>query len=414
MGLFQKVFGNRQAYTKALSTFRTLTAYQPVWYSRNGCIYESELIRASIHAKAKHCSKLAPNISGSANPKLANALNKRPNPLETWSQFLYRTETILEVQNSAFIVPFYDATGINIIGIYTVLPSRCELLESNGTIYLRYRFSTGDCAAVEYNKVGVLTKFQYKDDFFGESNSALDVTLDLIDLQNQGFQNAVKNGATFRFMAQSNNFAKSTDMTNERHRFNKQTFQSDEEGGLLLFPNTYSNIQQLKNDSFTINAAQMNIINMNVFRYFGVNDKILMNEATGDEWSSFYEGEIETFGVQFSQVVTDMLWSDLERSYGAGITLAADTVQFMSFNDKLNYTTQLFDRGIINTDESRAVWHMTELPNGMGQDYNIRGEYKSTNDLNNGPGTEEAEPDDQKETEDPDKEDIEDGNNTKN
>ena len=74
---------------------------------------------------------------------------------------------------------------------------------------------------------------------------------------------------------------------------------------------------------------------MNVFRYFGVNDKILMNEATGDEWSSFYEGEIETFGVQFSQVVTDMLWSDLERSYGAGITLAADTVQFMSALDEL-------------------------------------------------------------------------------
>ena len=47
----------------------------------------------------------------------------------------------------------------------------------------------------------------------------------------------------------------------------------------------------------------------------------------------------------------------------------------MTNADKLNVSSQLADRGIMNRDEVREIWNLPPLPNGEGQAYIIRGEY---------------------------------------
>ena len=118
------------------------------------------------------------------------------------------------MQNNAWIVPVTDRFG-DMKGYYTVLPSRCEIVEANGTEWLRYHFSSGDCGAVELNRCGLLTKHQYKDDFFGENNSALTPTMELINIQNQGIKEGIKNSASFRFMARLTNFKDPDDLVEE-------------------------------------------------------------------------------------------------------------------------------------------------------------------------------------------------------
>ena len=88
--------------------FQTLTAYTPVFTSWSGQIYESELVRSAIHARATHISKLSVQVQGSAKPKLQTKLKTGPNEWQTWGQFLYRLSTILDVQNTAFLVPVQD------------------------------------------------------------------------------------------------------------------------------------------------------------------------------------------------------------------------------------------------------------------------------------------------------------------
>lgn len=409
MGLYKKIFGKKQQDKQSAgTTFQGLTAYQPIWHSRMGEIYESELVRESINARATHFSKLQPVFTGSANPKLVNTLKRRPNEWQTWSQFLYRTSTILDVQNTAFIVPVFDASGIKVNGIYTVLPSRCEIVDVNGIPFVRYSFSDGSSAAIELASVGILTKFQYKDDFFGTNNSAINSTLDLIDLQQQGICEAVKNSATFRFMAKLTNFQNENDIKKERERFNKNTFGSDNEGGILLFPNTMSEIQQIKSDGYKADPQQMDLIEKNVFRYFGTNEDVLMNKAFGDSWTAFYEGAIEPLSIQMSDVITRMIFTETEQSYDASFTLTANRMQYMSTQTKLNVSTQLLDRGVFCLDDVLDIWNMPHLPDGKGQTHVIRGEYKNTDTIQN------ISPDDEKPDEDDtcehekDKEDIED------
>ena len=77
----------------------------------------------------------------------------------------------------------------------------CEVVEYQGEPWLRYTFTTGQKAAIEFNRVGIMTQFQYKHDFFGENNKALYPTMQLIHTQNQGIIEGVKQSANIRFMA---------------------------------------------------------------------------------------------------------------------------------------------------------------------------------------------------------------------
>ena len=358
-----------------------LTGYTPHFTRWGGDAYQNELVRAAIGARATHISKLKVETQGSARRALQAKLKHGPNQMQTWSQFLYRLSTILDMHNTAFIVPVWDEYG-EPSGIYTPLPDRAKIVQYNGVPYLRYEFTWGQHAAVEFEYCGVMTKFQYKSDFFGETNEALTPTMDLIHIQNQGIQEGVKSAATYRFMAQLANFSSAEDLAKERKRFTAENFARDAEGGgLLLFPNTYKDIRQIEVKPWVIDADQMKAIKDSVYAYFGVNDDVLTNKAVGDSWSAFYEGAIEPFAIQFSEVMTKMLFTFREQSQGNRVTATANRIQYMTNKDKLEVTNGWADRGMASIDEMREVWGLPPLPDGKGEAIPIRGEYY---DLRNG------------------------------
>ena len=384
MGLFEKIFRPKDAkesekvLNSAYSLFRELNGYRPAFTDWNGEIYESELVRAAIDARARHISKLNVEMRGTALPSLQSKMRQGPNQWHTWSQFLYRVSTILDIHNTAFIVPVFDAS-MTITGYYPVLPKRCEVIEYKGEAWLRYKFANGDVAAVELRKCAILNKFQYKDDFFGENNNSLEDTMKLIDIQNQGIEEAVKNSASYRFLAQVNNFTLADDLKNERIRFSTENLTKDAEaGGLLLFPNTYQNIQQIKASPFTVDADQMKLIDDNVSKYFGVNDKILTNEAKGDELDAFFNGAIEPFAIQFSEAMTKAMFSERERANGSYLTANANRLQYMTTSEKVSMAQQMLDREVMSINEARELFNYAPVEDGNIR--TIRGEYKNAAD----------------------------------
>ena len=184
----------------------------------------------------------------------------------------------------------------------------------------------------------------------------------------------MKSAATYRFMAQLSNFSKAEDLKKERQRFTEQNFSAEAKGGgLLLFPNTYSNIQQISSKPFVVDADTMKAIKENVYEYFGVNEDVLTNKAYGDAWAAFYEGVIEPFAIQFSEVLTRMLFTFREQSTGNFVMATANRLQYMTNADKLNVSAQMLDRGIMSINDVREIWQLPPVENG---DIRIvRGEY---------------------------------------
>ena len=379
MSLFDRIFGNRpKPKGRYEGEFKMLNGYVPRFTSYGGELYEMELIRAAINARAVHMSKLKVEVTGSARPALQNKLKHGPNEFQTWSQFLYRLSTILDVHNTAFICPVYDEYG-EPSGIFCPLPTGCEIVQYNNVPYLRYEFRNGGHAAIELNYCAIMTKYQYRSDFMGESNHALFPTMDLIHITNQGIEEGVKSAATYRFMAQLSNFAKEEDLAKERKRFTSKNFSSEAEGGgLLLFPNTYQNIKQVDVKPWVVDADQMKVIRDNVFEYFGINEDVLQNKAFGDAWAAFYEGAIEPFAIQFSEVMTKMLFTFREQSQGNQVMATANRLQYLSNADKLNVSSQMLDRGIMSINDVREIWNLPPVDGGDNRI--IRGEYYSADE----------------------------------
>lgn len=384
MGLIDKILGRNtktEQVIKAGETFKLVSAYEPVFRDWRGEIYESLLVRAAIDARARHISKLKVEIIGDAKPDLMSRLRKRPNIWHTWSQELYRISTILDCCNNCIIVPIYDK-DLNKNGVFAVLPSQCSIVTYKDEYYLKYKFLNDRAtAACKLNECAILTKFQFKNDFFGSKNDCLDETLDLLHIQKQGIKQAVKSTAGYKFMAKLANFSKQSDLDKEREQFTESAFGHEaKKTGVLLFPNTYSDIKQIEIKPYTPDKDQMDLINTHVYSYFGVNEDILMNKASGDKWSAFFEGAIEPFSIQFSETMTSALFSEREITYKNEVIATANRVAYMNFADKLKYVQTMTDRGLLMVDEARDVFNLAPLPDGAGQRFLARGEYHDTQD----------------------------------
>ena len=379
MGLFDKLFGNApEPQGKYEGIFKLLDGYTPRFTSWSGGLYESELIRSAINTRATHIGKLKVETFGSAKRSLQIKLQHGPNEFQTWSQFLYRLSTILDVHNTAFILPVFDDFG-EISGIYGAIPTNVEIVQYNDIPFLRYRFHWGEWGAVELDSCGIMTKFQYRHDLFGENNHALFPTMELIHIQNQGIEEGVKSSATYRFIAQMGNFIKDEDLVKERTRFSRKNFSREaESGGVLLFPHNWTNIKQITSSPFVVDDKQMQLIKNNVFEYFGVNEDVLMSKAYGDMWTAFYESAIEPFAIQFSEVLTRMLFTFREQSSGNYVMTTANRLQYMSNADKLAVSSQMLDRGLMSINEVRDIWNLSPVEGGDVRI--IRGEYYSTDE----------------------------------
>lgn len=362
MSAFEKLFKHLKIKKQVNGYFKMLDGYTPVFTSYDGGVYEMELTRACIHTFASHCSKLMPTVTGSAGKHIKGILEGKPNPFMTSSQFVYKVATIYEAQNTCFIVPILDEFE-SIVGYYPVNPIQTEVLEINGEPWLRYKFRTGEMAAIELSRCGIVSKYLYKSDIKGENNEALRPTLQLLATQNQGIAEGIKNSASFRFMATVGNFAKGKDIANERKNWVRDNLGSDS-GGLALFPNTYTNIQQIQSTAKIVDTEQMNVIQTRVLNYFGSNDDVLQNKTVGDKWSAYYEGKIEPFALQLSQAMTCMTFSKNEFIRDNAIIWVANRLQYMTNTDKLQVSSQLFDRGILSTNNVMDIWNLPHVPDG--------------------------------------------------
>lgn len=364
--------------------FKMLNGYSPTFTSFNGGVYEMDLTRVAINSFATHCSKLKPEIEGSAYKSLERVLQYKPNYFMDTTKFIKRLATILAVEHTAFIVPIEDEAG-SLCGWYPLRAQRCEVVEAAGKVYLRYLFANGEHGAIEFEKVGIMTDFEYSDDLFGEDNSTLKPTMQLIHTQNEGIINAVKNSASIRFLAKVANMLKPEDIKKERERFTEENLSADNKSGMIIYDNKFSELKQVESKPYTPNALQMQQIQDSVCTHFGTNMDILQNKFDENTWNAYYEGKIEPFAIQLSLVMSNMTFTQRELARGNAITFSANRLQYASNATKLQVSTQLFDRALLNRNGVMDIWNMAHVEGG--EKYYIRKEYTEVSKLD-GKGSE--------------------------
>ena len=387
MGLFSK-FKDKKIKQYITDQFKVINGYVPAFSSFKGGIYEMELTRSAINSIATQCSKLNPVIKGNYKHKrLSKMLQSKPNYLMTTQQFLERLFTILMCENNAFIIPVYsDYTATQIVGFYPVRSKNARIEEYEGVDYLIYKIQDEE-RIIEYDRVGHLRKHYYTKEFFGEDNSVMYPTMDLLNMQNEGIEKGISNGAAIRFLARTTNTILPEHLKKERQALTEANLSADNNGGIMIFDNKYSDVKEITSKPFIVDSDQMNIIKSNVFNYFHISEKIIQNTASEDEWNAFYEGTIEPLAIQLGQVLTNMLMDPKDIEKGYCVVFEASKLQFASNKTKLEFVTQMFDRGQLTVNQGLAVFNMAPVEGGDKR--YIRKEYTEVNKLDEGGDSDE-------------------------
>ena len=238
---------------------------------------------------------------------------------------------------------------------------------------MRFYLASGDTAALPLSDVCVLTRFQYRSDFFGGGNAPLDPTLRLIDAQDQAQENAIRTGASIRFIGKITSLLRPEDLEKKRQDFSDQNLSVANKTGLMLYDQSFDDVRQVDPQSYVISTDEMERIDHSVHTYFGVNDDILTGDYTEEQWGAFYESVVEPIAVQLGEGLTKLLYTPGEMARGNRISFSANRLEYASNASKRNMIRDMLDRGVMTINEAREVLQLPPVEGGEMRP--TRGEY---------------------------------------
>lgn len=365
----QRLFGRFLGRRTGLTQVKVMAGYTPIFTPWGERPYEADVVRAAVDAiarnaaklKAKHIRRVNGEVIHVKNSDIERVLSLRPNPKMSAYDLLYKLVTTLMMDNNAWAYPVWEAGRL--VAVYPVNCVSAELLEdSAGTLYVKFYFMEGGTATLPYSDVIHLRRHYYNNDLLGEPNRPINATLSAIHTTNEGLAQAVKTSAALRGILKFQGMLKETDIEAQRERFVKEYLTVSNSGGIAALDAKAEYIP-LNTEPRMINAAQMRELRDAVFRYFGVNENIVMGNYTEDQWNAFYESTIEPLAVQMSLEFTSKLFSSREIGHGNEIVFEANRLQYASVRTKLELV-QLVDRGIMTPNQLAEVFNLPPVPGG--------------------------------------------------
>ena len=364
MGFFQNLFKSimkDKQQTQAYTQFQELGTFKSYFGSFGNDIYASDDVRACIRALAENTSKANPR---STVKNIEYLLGLRPNKFMNGKDFLEKLRNILEVKNTAFAFIDRDERG-NVIAIYPVPYQSFEAVEYKTRLFVQFQFS-GTAAqnlTVPWEDLVVLRKDYLNSDIAGENNLPLLGTLDVIATMDKGLQNAVKSTANLRGILKSTKAMLSPEALKEnRDRFVSDYMNISNQGGIASLDATQE-FKEINLKPTTATAEEMSDFRERVYRYFGVNEKIIKSNYTESDYDAFYESRIEPFLVALSLELTYKIFTERERAFGNKIWYESNRLQFASAKTKISMV-QLVDRGLMTPNEYRQLFNMAPYEGG--------------------------------------------------
>lgn len=363
------MFGGKKPEPVNAKMFELVSNANSTFYPWNGKIFENDIVRSCIRPKANAVGKLNPkHVRGSGESMRINpeprirAIFEQPNPYMSMQDVLMKLTYQREINHNAFAYIKRDDFGTP-LEIYPIPYSMVELKEAAGELWVKFQFWTGKYMTVPYTDIIHLRKDFNENDFFGDkSTQALKNLMEIINTTDQGVVNAVKNSAIIKWILKFKSVLKPEDKEIQVAEFVKNYLSIANEGGAAASDPRYD-LEQVKDNNFIPTATQMDKAVQRLYSYFGVNDAIVQNKYTEDQWNAFYESEIEPIVIQLSHAFTKAFFTPQKRSTGNRIVFESSNLAYAAMATKLNLM-QMVDRGAMTPNEWRAVMNMGPVEGG--------------------------------------------------
>lgn len=374
MKFFDKIKGLRNR-SPTQTRFQLMNDRGNGFYSWNGKLYQSDIVRACIRPKVKAVGKLvAKHIRTSVTPSgetkiqvnpdaYMRFLLEEPNPFMTGQMFQEKLETQLCLNNNAFALILRDENGYP-MEMYPIIAASVEAIyDAQMNLYLRFYLHNGKIATFPYADVIHLRNDFGENDIFGDSPAkALAPLMEIVGTTDQGIVKAIRNSGVIRWLLKFTNTLRPEDLKKQARDF-AENFLSATEGTGVAATDAKGEAVQITPNDYVPNAAQMDRTTNRLYSFFNTNENIVQSKYTENEWISYFESQVEPDARQWSEEQTRKLFSRRERGFGNKIYYEAGSLQYATLSTKLALQAMV-DRGAMTPNEWREAFNLAPIPGG--------------------------------------------------
>lgn len=372
MGIFSNLFGNKSPTnkTETVDTLKLVTERGNSFYSWNGKLFQSDIIRSCIRPKTKAIGKLeAKHIREGTdgikiNPEpYMRFLLEEPNPYMTGQMMQEKLTNQLQLNNNAFALIIRGDGGYP-KEIYPIPATGVQVVfEDNKEMQLKFLLKTGQYIKVKYSDVIHLRQDYNDNDIFGENpQKALTSLMEVVNTTDQGIIKAIKNSNVIRWLLKFKSTIRPEDKELEVKKFVKNYLSIDNDAGAAATDPKFD-AEQVEPNNYVPNAAQMDRTTARIYSFFGTNEKIVQSKYNEDDWNAYFEAELEPLAKQMSLEFTRKLFTRKERGFGNKIIFSANSLQYASMKTKLNLWLMV-DRGAMTPNEWREILNLSPIEGG--------------------------------------------------
>ena len=371
MGLFKR----RQENVTERAIYKMIVDVGNGFYTWNGKLYQSDIVRACIKPKTKAIGKaVAKHVRTTIkddqkkvdiNPNVSmRFLLEEPNEFMTGQMLQEKVANQLALNGNAFILIIRDSFGIP-VGLYPIPCAQVEAkYDPDHRLYLKFYYQNGKYSEFYYSEIIHIRDDFFFNDVFGEApTTALTDLMNTVSTIDQGIVKAIKNSAVVRWLLKFTTALRPEDMKVQAEEFAENYLSISNNSLGVAATDAKAEAVQVKNYDYVPNAAQVDRQTQRIYSFFNTNEKIVRSAYTEDEWIAYYEQCIEPVTTQMSGEYTRKLFSRRERGCGNEIIFESSSLTFASMTTKLNLVS-FVDRGIMTPNEVRKYLNLVPLDGG--------------------------------------------------
>lgn len=351
---------------------RMMNGYAPIFTQFGDNIYVSDIVQSVTQCKVEEMAKLKPlhvikngRDQTPVNDSIQRVLNN-PNELMTTFDFISKIMWNLYLNYNSIVYPVYEERRKNdgsierkYIALYPLQPKQVDFMkDSNENIFIKMRFNNGYETTLPYSQV-IHIKYKYSfNDFMGGNASGQpdnESLLKLLQMNNnlmEGVINAMKTSYNINGMLKHNAILDGAKMEKSIEEFNKM-LQTNTSG--IIGVDLKSEYIQMKRDIKLVDPDTLKFIDERIIRQVGGSLPILLGDYTKEQYTAFYQKELEPVIINISQAFTKGMFTQRQKELGHAITFIPEDLVFMDMSQVLEMIRLLGDSGALYENEKRVA-----------------------------------------------------------
>ena len=261
---------------------------------------------------------------------------------------------------------FYNEDFTRVTSIQPITTKSYRIFEDDRhNVLFRFRWDyDGETYTVPYQNVIHIKARYNKKRFLGTSpDIELKRSLDLVETSGEIIKNMVSRSNSLAGYLKYSNLADDEELKKIARDFQDAYMNKENAGGIAAIDSTVE-FKEITQRTPNVPTAQITFLRDNVYRYYGVNEKVLTSILSDQEWISFYENVIEPIAIQLGYEFTFKLLTPREIGYGNKIEFTANLLQYATLQTRDTIGGNMFDRGAMTINEYRALMYYGPVEDG--------------------------------------------------